>query len=216
VEVFDATDGREAKAALRRQMLNRREAMPLLAYRQAGKGFCRSLRMLLTHFHLPDPDSDRPLRIATYAAMRREADLAPALSDLLLSTNLELYYPAVTGQEPEAGLVLGRLPQGMTPRDFLVAGRFGVAEPPEDSWLDVPPELDILFLPGLAFDPAGNRLGWGRAYYDRLIPTLPGRPKLVGVCYAFQIIKGSLPVDDHDQPVDILLTPEGIQPVRKP
>lgn len=197
-------------------MMNQREAMPLLVYQQAGKGFCRSLPMLLTYFQLPDPNADRPLRIATYAAMRREADLDPALADLLLATNLELYYPATTGQDPASGLVFGRLPQGTAPRDFLVAGRFGVAEPPEDSWLDDPPELDIVFLPGLAFDLSGNRLGWGRAYYDRLIPTLPGRPRLVGVCYAFQIIKGSLPADDHDRRVDILLTPEGIQPVRKP
>ncbi|MGI6334017.1 MAG: hypothetical protein ACOX1A_05300 [Saccharofermentanales bacterium] len=42
-------------------MMNQREAMPLLVYQQAGKGFCRSLPMLLAYFQLPDPNADRPL-----------------------------------------------------------------------------------------------------------------------------------------------------------
>ena len=97
----------------------------------------------------------------------------------------------------------------MAPADFLVPGRFGIAEPPPGSWLTELPELDLILVPGVAFDRQGGRIGWGRAFYDRLLQALPGRPVRVGVCYPFQIVADSLPLEPGDEPMDWLLTPQG-------
>jgi 5-formyltetrahydrofolate cyclo-ligase len=199
----------QRKIDLRRLMIARRESLAETDCRLAAEGFRRSLPSLLAA--LGWPDSGPNLCIAAYAAMRREADLLPACSELL-ARPAELYFPAVQGRGSAARLVFGKVPPQVPIGQFLQPGCFGVAEPPADSWLPAPPLLDIVLLPGLAFDKAGHRLGWGRAFYDRLIPALPGCPVLVGVCYDFQIIDGGIPSAAHDRTVDWLLTPGGYQP----
>jgi 5-formyltetrahydrofolate cyclo-ligase len=140
--------------------------------------------------------------------MRMEASLAESWQDLA-AWPADLYFPAVRGRGSSADLAFGRLPEGMEPADFLVPGRFGIAEPPPDSWLAALPELDLVLVPGVAFDRQGGRIGWGRAYYDRLLRGLPNRPIRAGVCYRFQIVEGNLPLGPRDEPMDWLLTPDG-------
>lgn len=192
-----------AKAQLRRQMIVRREQLTPLDLRLAAEGFRRNLPAFLKNLDLPP----RPLRLAVYAAMRHEADLAMACTELALQGH-EIYYPAVQGRGVNARLVFACLPAGSQTSDFLVPGCFGVSEPPPASWLAEIPHFDLMLMPGLAFDRSGNRLGWGRAFYDRLIPALPGRPLLVGVCYPFQIVADQVPCTPDDQRVDWLLTPD--------
>ena len=66
-------------------------------------------------------------------------------------------------------------------------------------------ELDLIIVPGLAFTLEGDRLGYGGGYYDRLFSKLP--EKTVRLCPSFDdfIIK-EVPVDEHDQKVDIIIT----------
>jgi 5-formyltetrahydrofolate cyclo-ligase len=66
------------------------------------------------------------------------------------------------------------------------------------------PAPDWILVPGLAFDRAGRRLGYGAGYYDRLLARLPGVPR-IAVAFSIQVID-QIPVDDHDLPVDILVT----------
>ena len=66
----------------------------------------------------------------------------------------------------------------------------------------------------MAFDRAGNRLGFGGGYYDRFLSAFGARgsgrrPRLVGLCYAFQVVD-ALPSQEWDQPVDCLCTEEGL------
>lgn len=198
---------KQAKQVIRDEMIRRRGELSGAECRAAAENLRRRLVELL-HFLAPELDSrDRPLRLGVYSAIRQEADLAPAWDDLL-AWPAELYFPAVMGSGQQARLVFGRLPANCRPADFLVPGRFGIDEPPAAAWLLEPPELDVVFLPGLAFDRQGNRLGWGKAFYDRLIATLPGNPILAGVCYPFQILPAGLPAEPTDQPVSWLLTPD--------
>jgi 5-formyltetrahydrofolate cyclo-ligase len=60
-------------------------------------------------------------------------------------------------------------------------------------------------VPGLAFDHAGNRLGHGRAYYDRFFTENPGPCFRVGLCADIQILP-AIPADPWDIPVDALCT----------
>jgi 5-formyltetrahydrofolate cyclo-ligase len=145
----------------------------------------------------------RTLQIAAYAAIRNELDLSQCWQ-MLVAWPATLYFPAV-----KAGrLVLGALPAGMQPENFLVPGHFGVPEPPEKSRLAEPPDLDLILVPGLAFDRQGNRLGWGKAYYDDLLPRLPQKTIRVGVACGFQV-RAALPHEPHDQKVQAMVTPDG-------
>jgi len=89
----------------------------------------------------------------------------------------------------------------------LVPGPFGLLEPnPKNEETDLG-SLDVMFVPGLAFDVKGYRLGYGGGFYDRMLRETSALK--VGVCYSFQLVE-SLPVEPHDVPVDLILTEDGI------
>lgn len=86
----------------------------------------------------------------------------------------------------------------------LQAGTFGILEPVDAQAADDPTAL--VLLPGLAFDRAGHRLGYGGGYYDRFLAREPHHPT-VALCYAFQLLD-RLPTEPHDIPADAVITPE--------
>jgi 5-formyltetrahydrofolate cyclo-ligase len=198
-----------AKDSIRRQMILRREALAPAEAAAAAQHLRGQLAKLLRQL-FTEPGK---LKIGAYAAIRQELDLSPAWPDLL-NWPADLFFPAVRGRQETANLVYGRLPDGMEPARFLVPGRFGIAEPPPECWLTEPPTLDLVLVPGVAFDRAGGRIGWGRAFYDRLLGSLPGRPTRVGVAYDFQVQDGCLPLDEQDERMDWLLTPGGYWRIR--
>ena len=65
--------------------------------------------------------------------------------------------------------------------------------------------VDMIIVPGMAFDRSGNRLGRGKGFYDRFFSTSPGKAGLkVGVCFGFQLFD-SLPAEQHDVKMDIVI-----------
>ena len=95
----------------------------------------------------------------------------------------------------------------------LVPGPFGLLEPnPKNEETDLS-SLEVIFIPGLAFDVKGYRLGYGGGFYDRVLRETSALK--VGVCYSFQLVE-SLPVEPHDVPVDLILTEDGIIQCQKP
>ncbi len=72
-----------------------------------------------------------------------------------------------------------------------------------------PEEIDLLLLPGLAFDLYGSRLGRGAGYFDRLLPRCRDDATRVGVVPA-ELVVDELPVDAHDVRVGVLATEEGM------
>jgi 5-formyltetrahydrofolate cyclo-ligase len=92
----------------------------------------------------------------------------------------------------------------------LGPGHFGILEPYVEAIREVSPTLiELVILPGVAFDTAGGRLGRGGGYYDRLLATLsPAVPK-IGLAFALQIIP-CVPTLPYDIPIDILVTEEGV------
>ncbi|MNC39982.1 5-formyltetrahydrofolate cyclo-ligase family protein [compost metagenome] len=105
----------------------------------------------------------------------------------------------------------------------LAAGAYGILEPvsapaSEPGGLYRP---DAVFVPGLAFDRRGGRLGYGRGYYDRLraaweaeLPASAGAPLWIGLAFGQQLVP-EVPMDYHDAYMDMLITEDGIMDFRK-
>ena len=70
-------------------------------------------------------------------------------------------------------------------------------------------EIDLVVTPGLAFDANGNRLGRGGAYFDRFFGSPGFRAVKCGFAFSEQVVE-SVPVQEHDQLVDLLVTEEGV------
>lgn len=94
----------------------------------------------------------------------------------------------------------------------LVKGGFGAFVPPKEQLV----EPDVVLVPMLAFDRKGNRLGRGGGHYDATLAALRKKRNIlaVGVAYAAQAVLFNLPCEEHDQKMDMILTPQGVQDFR--
>jgi len=96
----------------------------------------------------------------------------------------------------------------------LLSGAFGVAEPPATAPQASLSEADLVFVPGLAFDRLGGRLGRGAGYYDRALTEAlaggtrkrgAGEPATIGLAFALQIVD-AIPMEPHDVHLDAVVT----------
>ena len=90
----------------------------------------------------------------------------------------------------------------------LKKGAYGIMEPNTDDFI----EPDIFIVPMLSFDRKGYRLGQGGGYYDATLAYYRDMKEItaIGIGYAHQAVLFTLPVEDHDQKMDYILTPQGI------
>ena len=136
--------------------------------------------------------------ILFYAPTADELDVSPLWSAAISERKVI----ALPQFNPEKGeYVAGLLLNAGQP---LVRGQFGIPEPPSDS----PPlslnPLDLVLVPGVAFDLSGRRLGRGYGYYDRMLAKVRGIK--CGVAFDQQV-QAELPAESHDVRVDCILTP---------
>jgi 5-formyltetrahydrofolate cyclo-ligase len=92
---------------------------------------------------------------------------------------------------------------------LLRAGRFGILEPGLDCPIVSTGEIDAALIPGLAWSRAGHRLGRGAGYYDRLLASPGWRGFRCGLFLAAQELP-DLPADPWDEPLDAVLTENGV------
>lgn len=86
----------------------------------------------------------------------------------------------------------------------------GFLEPDPEKCKSVPLDcIDIVLVPGIAFDEKGGRVGSGDGSYDRLIPKLPITARKVSLAFECQIVQ-QVPMASHDRHVDIIITEERI------
>jgi len=82
---------------------------------------------------------------------------------------------------------------------------FGILEPVGELYTDYE-AIDLIVVPGVAFDRQGNRLGRGRGYYDKILKETPAARK-VGICFGFQLVE-QVPVDELDVRMDLVISGE--------
>ena len=90
----------------------------------------------------------------------------------------------------------------MTDLSAVENSDMGIPEPVADG--PIGDDVNALVLmPGLAFTESGDRMGYGGGYYDKFLEAEPEHPT-VALCYDFQMVE-SLPTQDHDIPVDLVI-----------
>ena len=131
--------------------------------------------------------------IMLYYPVHNEVDLRPLL---------EKYYHEKTMLLP----VTHRHYMEVRPydgEDMMRRGHFGVPEPQTERYNG---HIDMIFVPGVAFDHHRNRIGRGGGYYDKFLRRHP-RAFQVGVCYDYQLKNKTIPHNLLDRKVDRIITP---------
>jgi len=138
--------------------------------------------------------------VLAYGAMPDEVDAAPLVA-ALRARGVRIALPRVDGE---------RLTLHWHEADApLRAGAFGLMEPVPEAPPAAPGEIDLVIVPGVAFDAACNRLGMGAGYYDRLLAEMP-RAVTIGVAFDEQVVD-EVPCEPHDLPLDAVITPSGVR-----
>lgn len=94
------------------------------------------------------------------------------------------------------------------PDTDLMPGSYGILEPKQNlvNRFDVH-QLDLVLVPGLAFDRTGRRLGRGKGYYDRFLKSLSEHTRTIGLAFDFQMLE-TIPADERDMTVHEVMTNE--------
>ena len=179
------------KAELRRQIIAARDALPPATRRELSARITPQLLAL---------DAYRQANcVLAYMSFGSEFDTAALVRDALASGR-QLCLPRVDRNTRRLELhYVGN------PASDLQTGTWGIREPRAEC----PPadlaRVDFVLLPGVAFTPQCDRLGYGGGFYDRLIPRFASRPPLVAASFALQI-RDAVPLDAGDQRVDVVIT----------
>lgn len=120
------------------------------------------------------------------------------IKEWLLRHDYLVSVPVTEGGEMSAARV--------EPGTAYARGDFGIEVPAKADSVDKH-ALDLVLLPGLAFDAQGYRVGYGKGYYDRFLAG--ARAVRIGICYGFQLLS-EVPREPHDLAADWVLTEEGI------
>ena len=152
------------------------------------------------------PEYQRCRRIVVYAELPDELPLTHVVS-LGQADGKGLLFPRML---PGSRLALSRVDRS----EDLRPGRYGVREPPSDAPVaGLGPDVLVL-VPGVAFDDRGGRLGRGAGVWDRVLAERRGAA-VFGVGFELQVAP-RLPREEHDQPIDALLTEVGIRRFPRP
>jgi 5-formyltetrahydrofolate cyclo-ligase len=177
--------------------------------------------------------SKRELRTAMLARRRlltpvQQASCGSAIRDNFLALDAYiqatsiLLYLAVNGEAPTDGLLDHALNAGKkvclpvtvgesillrrySGTERLITGRYGILEPSEECLTVDPQSVDLFVVPGVVFDLSGNRGGYGKGYYDRLLSFCGRDSVLAGLCYDFQLVD-ELKAEPHDVRMDMVIT----------
>lgn len=189
----------EHKAVVRQRLLTARASLSAVRRANGSASIVANVRGL--------PEVAGVRTALGYAAFGAEVDVDPLLA-AWLAEGVAVCLPFVDGDD------LGVAAVGDLGAD-CVPGWGGVREPdPARRQPADPGELDVAVVPGVGFDPDGHRLGYGGGHFDRLLSRLPAGTPTIGVAFAAQMV-ARLPIDDHDVPVDLVVTEEGVHRPRR-
>lgn len=137
--------------------------------------------------------------VMAFSSFGSEVDTAPII-ERLERDGRRVALPRVEG--------LNIVAVAYRPGDQVKPSSFGAPEPASGEKV-APGEIDVVIVPGLAFDRAGHRVGYGRGFYDRFLATLRPDALTVGICFFVQLVD-EVPHGRGDRPVDLVVTEHGL------
>ena len=195
----------KSKKQIRVEMRERRRRLTIEEQEVAANSLAKNI------FQLHGLTGTR--RIGAYIANDGEINPLPAILEWIRRRQKCFLPRLFTGQKPRLRFASFSIESRMHPN------RFGILEPcvSQRMCLD-PSQLDWIFVPLVAFDRSGHRLGMGGGYYDASLAALRSRthwqkPRLVGLAHEFQRID-HLDADEWDVPLHGILTNECFYPVQ--
>lgn len=157
--------------------------------------------------------------ISVYLPMPKELQTYEILENAF-SNGKRVFVPKVTGSKPN-DMIMIELDSIIQLNSFS-RSKWGIPEPPiemvKESNCDILKDIDLVLLPGVAYDKNCNRLGHGKGYYDYFLEKLQkskienSLPKatLIGLSLNEQLIDTKIPMESHDTQLDYVVTPQKI------
>jgi len=179
-----------SKPALRAQIGAILKTMPPEQRRADSKALCARLA--------EQPFFQSAKAVLFFAPLPNEADIWPLLEQALAMDKVV----ALPCFDADRQVYRSRRIKNL--RVEIVSGRFGIREPVA-ACVEIPlADLDLVLVPGVAFDLAGNRLGRGKGFYDRLLQDFEGTK--CGIALEEQVVE-RVPAEKNDVRMDLILTP---------
>ncbi|HEX9021207.1 MAG TPA: 5-formyltetrahydrofolate cyclo-ligase [Nitrospirota bacterium] len=178
------------KKEIRKKTLQARDSLP------PGQRSLKSRQIEERLFSLPEYKAAHS--VLFFASFRSEVDTLPMIRRAL-GEGKRVVLPKVKGEELEL-FEIGNPDSDVSP------GAWGIPEPRESAPAKLD-ELDLIIVPGAAFDERGNRLGYGAGFYDKLLAGFK-RPT-IAVAFDVQIVP-AVPCGPHDVPVQKIVTEKRI------
>ena len=172
------TSAAEQKKILRVKLKKQRETLAPDLAEELSEKICQHLLAL--------PQIQEATVIAVYRSMHHEVDITSVIKNLQGQKKTVLF-----PEWEEESLAM----------TFHEAGQ-------EDNFPFPMQDIDVILVPGLAFDLHGDRVGYGLGYYDYFLDHLPSQVLTIGVAFGFQIVK-KIPREDFDAKVKAIVTEDG-------
>lgn len=178
---------RQKKAQLRQKFKQLRDALTAPAKKQ--------LDLQIFNRLIASSAFQNAQKIGVYYSFSSEVDTHQIITEAL-KMHKKIFLPAVIDKDLE-------FRQFNPEKIMLETGPYGIKQPSEESYKINKNELDLIIVPGLAFDIELNRLGYGGGYYDRFLSNLSCLK--LALAYDFQVVR-QLPASPGDIKMDALLT----------
>jgi 5-formyltetrahydrofolate cyclo-ligase len=175
------------KRALRREVISRRDALPEPTRAAASLAIAERVVAL--------PEAGEAVSVMLFWSFGSEVDTAP-LIERWTAQGTTVALPRIEGSDV--------VPVAFVPGAAMREASFGAMEPAEGRVLD-PSELDLVVVPGVAFDRTGNRVGYGAGYYDRFLRRTREGVPAVAIAFALQVVP-EVPAGRTDRRVDAIVT----------
>src|SRR6478736_1821107 len=184
------TEPLDAKALLREQVRARVKSISPVERSSGSLELCAQLRVQQVW--------QESKAVLLFAPLPDEPDVWPLLDEALAANKIVALPSFISATTT---YVARRV---MNPARDLIVGQFGIREVAELSPEMALNQLDLVLVPGIAFDPHGRRLGRGKGFYDRLLAGVRGTK--CGVAFDEQLVD-AVPVGPLDIPLNCILTP---------
>ncbi len=179
-----------SKDDLRKQISTRLKALSPAQRKSDSEKICARLK---GHVFFQEAQS-----VLLFAPLPEEVDIWPLVEETVNSGRVV----ALPCFDADSGIYKSRRVKNL--RVEILSGQFGIREPAIGCLEMALDDLDLVMVPGVAFDMRGNRLGRGKGFYDRLLENFRG--KKIGLAYEEQMMD-AVPAGKLDVRMDLILTP---------